>query len=74
MAKWRPIKTAPKSGRKILLWCEFDEPEIVIGSYTRNAPSGPHGRFCWMQANEGGSIAANVVTKWQPLPSPPASA
>ena len=69
---WRTMKSVPKDGRPVLLYCDFaDSKEVVVARYNaRKAGTGPYGRFVW-QPCEGSHIAERVPTHWRPLPKLP---
>jgi hypothetical protein len=73
MMDWQPIKTAPKNGARVMLWCDFDRQEIVIWRWRSPITtwSGPHGPFTWATADGNGLIAERIPTHWMPLPEPP---
>lgn len=73
MSKWKPIKSAPRTGERILLYCDFEESgrEILIGGFKEDGHVGPKGKFCWKVPNDGGAVAADCVTHWMPLPKAP---
>ena len=66
---WKPIKTAPKDGRHILV-VAGDQPFAVYEAYYE--ADGDRG---WFQANTHWTDAADGklwnVSRWMPLPSPP---
>lgn len=63
MSEWKPITTAPKDGRKVLL----GNPAIVgSGHYWQSANRRyPRERWVW------DGWPQHEPTKWQPLPEPP---
>jgi hypothetical protein len=60
---WRPIETAPRDGRKVLL-CE-----IKNGEY-EEWPETFYWDGDWYAAIDGCSLTISH-THWQPLPAPP---
>ena len=80
MSEWRPIETAPTTGRRVLLWCSFDycDGHAVSGYYdfdeaparlldgTLSPSEGwrGDGDMCIPRNQE-------VFTHWMPLPEPP---
>jgi hypothetical protein len=66
---WQPIETAPKDGRRVLLFCPAQH-HVTIGSWQVN-PYEDH-RMAW-STDEGESVALthDHPTKWQPLPVGP---
>ena len=63
MSEWKPIKTAPKDGTRVLL---YDADGTSIGHYSvhRRISS----EYGWL--GEDGFPLVNP-THWQPLPDPP---
>lgn len=66
--EWRPIETAPKDGKDILLWSprinpKWDDVVFVAGWFNGS----------WV-AVSGATWAEDEVTHWMPLPKPPLSA
>lgn len=73
--KWRSIKTAPKDGTEVLLFCNLGRgnTELAIARWHEDqARPGPFGRFCWKE-KEGSAWAENIPTHWMPLPAAPRS-
>lgn len=73
MSEWQPIETAPKDGRRILLWV------CTRGSIRRGMADicwwGSHDAWGenWLR-NEGRDIVGpHVATYWMSLPEGPAS-
>jgi len=71
--EWRPIATAPKDGRKLLLWPTDGshhrncEPQSTIGYWTEHAPGTKYaGKGFWMGWNK-----CKNPTHWLPLPPAP---
>lgn len=73
---WQPIETAPKDGRKALVYRPLarnsqDEPVAIKRLVGGN-------NHCWETTVPEGAIPYNPtdgschVTHWQPLPAPPA--
>jgi hypothetical protein len=72
MAKWQPIKTAPRDGTEILLY-EWVENEKVgkqdyffVGYWGNDYLTGDSGFF-----NNTTECGENFPTHWMPLPEPP---
>lgn len=65
---WRPIETAPKDGRHLLLWTMSECP-IVSAHWVEFEG---HGYWAFDEALIG-EIAGSVedATHWMPLPTPP---
>jgi hypothetical protein len=63
MSEWRPIESAPKDGRPVLVF----HNRIVIEAWF----SERWGRF--VQSETGGTNGI-MPTHWQPLPAPPEDA
>lgn len=75
MSEWQPITTAPKDGRKALVYRPLaansgDEPIAVKRLIGGN-------RGCWDSTVPEGAVATNPTdgachtTHWMPLPEPP---
>ncbi len=66
-SEWQPIETAPKDGKRIIVYCpKLDGPKENIVSYQRNGTN-----FPW-RADEGNLLQRDQPTHWMPLPEPPA--
>lgn len=61
MSEWRPIKTAPRDGSRILVYNE------VTGAYSSNFEDGHYPLRFWDY--EG--IWFPTVTHWMPIPEAP---
>lgn len=77
---WRPIETAPRDGRAILLLSaaqtvEFPEETIHIGKWNPEGTSwtDDYGTMSvtGIWESGGGWFQPNEVTRWLPLPAPP---
>lgn len=80
MSEWKPIETAPKDGRAILLTAfeddgtQFETWQMMWGHIKRNGffPDkvgmwmSPDGSFTWNGTPDKGG-----PTHWMPLPAPP---
>ena len=68
--EWQPIKTAPKDGTSLLLYCGDEWGGIIIGHYggliTTDKNDKEVFRKCWQSGFE-----KYRVTHWLPLPTPP---
>jgi hypothetical protein len=76
--KWRPIKTAPRDGTRILLQSEIGlDDGVFVGSFDTSADvdvdrcAYPFGPFVW-RGHPDGTVAEDLVTHWMPLPKGPA--
>lgn len=86
MSEWRPIETAPKDGRHILLLQAGhtdDYPTRVVNAFWGDKFAGYSAdnpdNYAWLnwhegfEYTEGGVLWATVEpTHWMPLPAPPA--
>jgi len=72
MCEWSPIESAPKDGRKVVLWIVMpdDDPYVVSVCEGRG----------WSEADIGwwddtrqrwDATIGGTPTHWQPLPEPP---
>ena len=57
---WQPIETAPRDGAEVLVW-NGSERQILWWSDRLN---------CWT-FNDDWEVLEDLLTHWQPLPSPP---
>ena len=76
MSEWQPIKTAPKDGRKVMLFCPdaHDEADKIILGYWLHFPaSTPQGQDISSWVCDGSEIWDVVPTYWMPLPLHPVS-
>jgi len=79
MAEWRPIETAPKDGRFVMLHVPrgLESGTVTVGAYSRHEKRAEHGRFLKGQWDGWLGMDADVMsswcepTHWQPLPDPP---
>jgi hypothetical protein len=62
--EWRPIESAPKDGREVLLLLEWRYPGIT------KAPQYRYGVGQWRNGNWR-HMQAGVPIAWMPLPQPP---
>lgn len=70
---WQPIETAPKDGKKFMIWNGVD---IGVAEWTRNGAAEPLFLYCQWASNDldydrnyaGGP---SNPTHWMPLPPPP---
>ena len=60
---WRPIETAPKTTRSILVWCPERKNQYMV--YWDDRYEGE-----WRTVG-GGTALTEEPTHWHPLPSPP---
>lgn len=66
---WKPIGTAPKDGRDLLLYSpDACEPKVMIGGWVEFED----GIAEWSDAWTGTNIYAEP-SHWRPLPEPPVS-
>lgn len=71
---WRPIKTAPKDGRLILLYRpRATTHTIVVGRWAVYAGTGSL-QPCWRFLGMPPYSVDEGITHWQPLPAPPSPA
>ena len=77
-AMWKPIKTAPQDGKRVLLWCvcpmeERDEDDRLIGkTVERYAVVGYYAFGAFVEFPWRGNFVQNLqFTHWQPLPDGP---
>jgi len=78
MSEWQPIATAPKDGRRILLW-DARKNVVVSGSWHsdsgRDDPGGYEPPWSWWVADEDvimwDSGPDDHPTHWMSLPEPP---
>lgn len=68
---WQPIKTAPKDGTRVLLWCD-ETPRIVVSEWAKfDEWQG------WVFSDEALADiqpeGPSCPTHWMPLPPPPPS-
>lgn len=77
---WRPIKSAPKDGRTILVY-RFTPPAwhvIGMGYWFESAKDGSCGCCGWIvrgilsQHRDSQTLGLAHPTHWMPLPEPPA--
>lgn len=72
---WRPIRTAPKDGRWIIIYSTDLELPVSIGAYYREEERDERGRFIgggWTGADIDGLPSGYLnPTHWMPLPDPP---
>ena len=74
---WKPIETAPKDGRYVLLFC----PEAFRTGYDRTVPEREWGMIVGMWDDDADAWESiddcyypEGVSHWMPLPSPPNAA
>lgn len=69
MSEWQPIETAPKDGRKILLWC----PTLnnMIQAQWRVHDMGGEWVDIWNNDPIEDMQGVAYPTHWMPLPNPP---
>ena len=67
-ADWQPIETAPKDGRRILIYADIF-PGIVVAHWQERNITGEG----WVMDPESESWGAHDAkpTHWMPLPEPP---
>ena len=70
--KWRPIETAPKDNRSILIWPVHDSDheekcEIVFWAGDDDGYPG----WYWFEAQSSPEWRHQDATHWMPLPQPP---
>lgn len=71
MSEWQPIKTAPRDGRKILVFEPKEEifggnwVDVVFWGYNGHARG-------WLAANDE-HLSCDHPTHWMPLPDPPSA-
>lgn len=70
MNNWKPIETAPKDGREILLWLPAPYSRVekahwfeIWGNWQSCDFIEPTDEYC--------GIGSELPTHWQPLPEPP---
>lgn len=77
---WQPIKTAPKDGTEVLLWCRCawrDATGFVDkGSFRMDANASPGDSAEWLKDDYddyscGMASTPLNPTHWMPLPEPP---
>lgn len=74
---WRPIETAPKD-KFVLVWIESGDGDGLyeVARYDASGEQfagGQYGPFVWASQTSGVGIwAKDIVTRWMPLPLPPA--
>jgi len=75
--KWRKMKSAPKDGTPVLLYCNlyfYSVSNIVVAwyneTYSRPRKEEPYGPFVWVHDDDS-RIARDVPTHWMPLPKKP---
>lgn len=73
-ANWRPIETAPKDDRWVLLYDPRMEMSVAMGTYLICDERDPRGRFKagdWCLMEWDGVPSHCSPTHWMPLPEPP---
>jgi len=82
MSEWRPIKTAPKDGTYVWLWCPSPYyPEggrIEKGSFRRDEGFSGNKKRLWLndkydEYSLGYASTPLDPTHWMPLPKPPSA-
>ena len=73
MAEWKPIESAPKDGRQILIYTRLGYMHCALWAKGDPAYSRPDG---WMvvsqpERNEVVLAQEHIVTHWRPLPLAP---
>lgn len=73
MSEWKGIESAPRDGKRILLW----GPGVWIGYWDENAAQGdgkddsPGWQIFRCDMDEWYSFCMDNPTHWMPLPEPP---
>lgn len=67
---WKPIESAPKDGRRVLLYVPWreDEPDIISGYWSASVWVLPG---AWIAEKNRSDTVEYPATHWQPLPLPP---
>jgi len=69
---WKPIKTAPKDGTRVLLWLGAPWSCIETAAWYVPWANWQTGRyFAHSESDECAGIGSSVPTHWQPLPAAP---
>lgn len=72
--RWQPIKTAPKDGSVILLYCpDAREPSVILGEWSEFESALQPGKVViaeWTDTWAERELDCEP-THWQPLPEPP---
>ena len=79
MSDWKPIETAPKDGRFMLLHVPdgLESGVVTVGSYWKADGRTENGRFAlgswsgWLGMDADVQSSWCEPTHWQPLPAPP---
>ncbi len=66
VATWQPIETAPKHGKRILLWSPTDD--IEVGEWSTSVWTYGGG---WINNENRSDTVILKPTHWMPLPMPP---
>jgi hypothetical protein len=76
VSEWQPIATAPKDGRRVLVYAP-EWGDITCGEYHTNRERDDRGRFqaggwaYWLAMDEDYRSSYCHPTHWMPLPEPP---
>ncbi len=78
MSEWRKIGSAPKDGRRVLLFVPTHDEPITVGEYHRVRERDESGRFSagggwayWMAMDSDYLSSYCKPTHWMPLPKEP---
>lgn len=71
--QWRPMETAPKDGRRIIVVIRASEQGASDVDVVRWAKPKTHGEYCWMATDSDENCAVIYdeweVAHWMPLPA-----